>query len=129
MAYKLLVVDDEKDVVDVVSEKLIRQGYEVVTAYTGTEALDKVRSDNPDIILLDLILPGLNGFEVLREIREKHKDKWRPVIIISSKNELETVMDCYHLEADLYLTKPCSIMDITAAIKKMTDILSLKTQD
>jgi DNA-binding response OmpR family regulator len=126
MAYKLLVVDDERDIVEILHDKLVREGFEVVTAYDGKAALGRIEFDNPDIILLDLMMPEMNGFEVLREVRTKYKDKWRPVIIISSKNEFESVADCYDLEADLYLTKPCSFYDIIAGIKKMTDILSLR---
>jgi DNA-binding response OmpR family regulator len=126
MAYKLLVVDDERDIVEILQDKLTREGFEVVTASDGKAALARIESDNPDIILLDLMMPELNGFEVLREVRTKYREKWRPVIIVSSKNEFESVVDCYDLEADLYLTKPCSFYDILAGIKKMTDILSLR---
>ena len=126
MAYKLLVVDDERDVVEILENKLKREGFEVITAYDGKAALLRIENDDPDIILLDLVMPEMNGFEVLKEVRTKYKDKWRPVIIVSSKNEFESVADCYDLEADLYLTKPCSFFDISAGIKKMTDILSLK---
>ncbi|MDD2702544.1 MAG: response regulator [Candidatus Omnitrophica bacterium] len=126
MAYKLLVVDDERDIVEVLQDKLTREGFEVVTASDGKMALVRLENDNPDIVLLDLVMPEMNGFEVLREVRTKYREKWRPVIIISSKNEFESVAGCYDLEADLYLTKPCSFYDILAGIKKMTDILSIR---
>ncbi|MEK6568419.1 MAG: response regulator, partial [Candidatus Omnitrophota bacterium] len=62
MVYKILVVDDEHDVADAIRSRLIRQGYTAVTAYDGEEALLKIKEENPDIILLDLMMPKLNGF-------------------------------------------------------------------
>src|SRR3989338_9074408 len=106
MAYKLLVVDDDKAIVEMLKQKLLEEGYEVVVAFDGEEALLKLKEDNPDVILLDLMMPKLNGFDVLKEIRQIYKDRWRPVIIISAKSDLESLKTCYDLEADHYLTKP-----------------------
>jgi DNA-binding response OmpR family regulator len=126
MAYKLLVVDDDKDVVDTLSRRLRLEGYEVTVAFDGEEALAKVKEDDPDVILLDLMLPKLNGLEVLRQIRRKFIDKWRPVIIISAKTELDTVKDCYNLEADHYLTKPCSFENILRGIRTMISLIPVR---
>lgn len=126
MAYKVLVVDDEQTIVEFLKYKLTEGGYEVVTAGNGKEGLEKIAGENPDIILLDLMMPELNGFEVLKEIREKYKDKWRPVVILSSKNEFESVLDCYEMQADLYLSKPVDSMAVLAGLKKITDLLALR---
>lgn len=123
MKYKLLLVDDEKDMVEVVKKRLTQEGYEVVVAFNGEEALEKIKTDNPDIILLDLMLPRFNGFEVLKEIREKYKDKWRPVIIISARAEIESLEKCYGMEADHYLTKPCSMENILQGIRTMISLI------
>ncbi|MBP7215804.1 MAG: response regulator [Candidatus Omnitrophica bacterium] len=123
MAYKVLVVDDEKDIVELLRVKLVKEGYDVVVAYDGEEALKKVKDDNPDIILLDLMLPKRNGFEVLKEVRSKFTDKWRPIIIISGKTDLETVKECYGCEADHYLTKPCSPEDVLRGIRIMISLI------
>jgi len=128
MSYKLLVVDDEQDVVELIEKKLSREGYEVVTAFDGAEALVKMREDNPDIILLDLMLPKKNGMEVLKEIRQDYKDRWRPVIIISAKHELDSIKGCYSLEADHYLTKPCSMENILRAISTMISLIPLRQE-
>lgn len=128
MAYKILVVDDEQDVVESIRKRLLLEGYEVVVAFDGEEALVKVKEDNPDVILLDLMLPKINGYEVLKEIREKYKDKWKPVIIISVKNELESVKQCYDLEADHYLTKPCSMDNILRGIRTMISLMPIRIQ-
>lgn len=126
MAYKLLVVDDDKDIIETLKSRLLREGYEVTIAYDGQEALVKVKEDNPDVIILDLMLPKLNGFEVLKEIRERYKDKWRPVIILSAKTELESLKTCYNLEADHYLTKPCSIEKLLRGIETMISLMPLR---
>lgn len=128
MAYKLLVVDDNKDVVETLQRRLTKEGYEVSSAYDGEDALRKVKEADPDIILLDLMMPKLNGFEVLKEVRENFKDKWRPIIIISAKDELESMQKCYSMEADHYLTKPCSIENILQGIRTMISLLSARIQ-
>lgn len=129
MAYKILVVDDELDILNSLSSRLTREGYEIVTALDGEEALVKVKENNPDIILLDLMLPKLNGFEVLKEIRQKYNDKWRPVIIISGQGELKSIEKGYDLEADHYLTKPCDMEDILLAIKTMISLIPVRIQN
>jgi DNA-binding response OmpR family regulator len=126
MAYKVLVVDDERITVELLKLKLIEAKYDVVTASNGREGLEKIAGESPDIILLDLMMPEMNGFDVLKEIREKYKDKWRPVVILSSRNELESVIDCYEMDADLYMSKPINTMEVLASLKKITDLLALR---
>ena len=123
MGYKLLVTDDNTYVTEVLEKRLTKEGFEVVVASDGEDALQKLDKENPDIILLDLMMPKKNGFEVLKEIRrrkEEDMDIWRPVIIISSKEESEAMAVGYNrLEADMYLNKPCSLETILEAVKKM----------
>lgn len=126
MTYKILVVDDDKEIVEMLKKALLQEDYEVVVAFDGEEALIRVRDDKPDIILLDLIMPKLNGFEVLKEIRQKYKDKWRPVIIISAKTDLDSLKTCYNLEADHYLTKPARIADVLRSIETMISLIPLR---
>ena len=129
MANKILVVDDDKDIVETISGRLRREGYEVAVAYDGEEALLKVKEADPDVVLLDLMMPKLNGFEVLKQIREKHKDKWRPVIIVSAETELDTLKKCYDLEADHYLTKPCEIDVVLRGISTMISLIPLRIKE
>ena len=126
MAYKILVVDDEKDAVEFLKKRLTREGYGVSVAFDGEEALKKVQKDNPDVILLDLMLPKLNGFEVVKEVRTKFKDKWRPIIIISAKDDLETVKKSYNLEADHYLAKPCTMDHVLKGIQIMISLIPMR---
>ena len=128
MAYKLLVVDDDLDIVETLKKRLLQEGYEVSVAFDGEEALQKVKDDDPDIILLDLMLPKLNGFEVLKKIRKDFVDKWRPIIIISAKTDLESVKQSYDLEADHYLTKPCSLDNVLRGIRTMIALIPLRKE-
>jgi len=126
LAYKILVVDDEKDIVEAIKNRLQREDYEVAVAYDGEEALLQIKAINPDLLLLDLRMPKLNGFEVLKIVREKFTDKWRPVIIISASNDLKSVKDCYAMEADHYLIKPCSVEDISKGVRIMLSLIPLR---
>jgi DNA-binding response OmpR family regulator len=126
MAFKVLVVDDEPDILQVVSKRLAREGFEIACACDGEEALAKFSEFNPDLVLLDLTMPKLNGFEVLKQIREKYTDRWRPVIIISAQTELDTLRKCYNMEADHYLTKPCAIDVILRGIETMRSLIPLR---
>ena len=128
MGFKILVVDDEPDIVQVVSGRLTREGYEVATAVDGEDALVKFAAFDPDLVLLDLTMPKLNGFEVLKQIREKYTDRWRPVIIISAQTELDTLKTCYNMEADHYLTKPCAMDVILRGIETMRSLIPLRVK-
>lgn len=129
MGYKILIVEDEKDVVDSLKSRLEKEGYQVAVAFDGEEAIQKVKETDPDIILLDLILPKLSGFEVLKQLRQKFADRWRPVIVISAKNELESVKTSYALEADHYLTKPVSMEKILQGIRTMISLIPLRIHE
>lgn len=129
MAYKILVVDDEPDVIEPIKNRLAREGFLVATAGDGEEALLKVALEKPDILLLDLTMPLKNGFEVLKEVREKFTDKWRPVIIVSAQNDLETTRKCYSMEADHYLAKPCTLDQVVKAVRTMISLIPQRIQE
>jgi DNA-binding response OmpR family regulator len=124
--FKILVVDDEKDIVDIVGARLVREGYQVVTAFDGEEALARVKTEDPDVIILDLIMPKLNGMDVLKKVREDPAGKWRPVIIVSANDELETIKKCYNMEAELYLTKPCTMDNLVRGVKTVISFIPMR---
>jgi DNA-binding response OmpR family regulator len=126
MANKILVVDDDTTITEFVKKGLERAGYEVAVACDGDEALLKVAEESPEVILLDLVMPKRNGFEVLAEIRKRYPDPWIPVIIISANNELETVNQSYRMEADHYLTKPCTMENILRGIRIMLGLRAVR---
>ncbi|GEA93754.1 DNA-binding response regulator [Pediococcus damnosus] len=111
---KILVVDDEKPISDIVKFNLTKEGYEVITAYDGEEALQKVEDESPYLILLDLMLPKIDGLEVARRVRAKHSI---PIIMVTAKDsELDKVVGL-ELGADDYVTKPFSNRELVARVK------------
>jgi CheY-like chemotaxis protein len=123
---KILIADDEPDVLEIMAKKVTAAGYEVVTAPDGQIAWEKIVIEKPDVVLLDLTMPGLHGFEVLEKLRKKPPfEKWCPVVIISAHNELSDIQRGFQLEAEHYLTKPCTAQEILKAIEL---VLSLKEQ-
>ena len=121
---KVLLADDEKDILEIMSKKIRLEGYEVVTAHDGLEAWDLIVSESPDVILLDLTMPRMDGFSVLKKLRETPpSSKWQPVIIVSGLNEFEDMHKGLALEADHYITKPCRVEDILKAIRLMVSLI------
>lgn len=114
MAKKVLVVDDEKPISDIIKYNMEKEGYEVFTAFDGQEAVDTVEEVDPDIILLDLMLPVMDGLEVAREVRKTHDT---PIIMITAKDsEIDKVIGL-ELGADDYVTKPFSNRELVARVK------------
>lgn len=114
MAKKILVVDDEKPIVDIEKFNLTKEGYEVFVAYDGEEAIKQVNEVDPDLIILDLMLPKIDGLEVAREVR---KTKDTPIIMVTAKDsELDKVLGL-ELGADDYVTKPFSNRELVARVK------------
>ncbi len=114
MAKKILVVDDEKPISDIVKFNLTNEGYDVVTAFDGEEALQQVEAEHPDLILLDLMLPKIDGLEVARQVRKKYN---MPIIMVTAKDsEIDKVLGL-ELGADDYVTKPFSNRELIARVK------------
>ena len=112
--YKILVVDDEKPISDIIKFNLTKEGYDVVVAMDGQEALDLFESEEPDLVLLDQMLPELEGTEVLRQIRTKSQT---PVIMVTAKDsEIDKVLGL-EMGADDYVTKPFSPGEMMARVK------------
>ena len=114
MAKKVLVVDDEKPISDIIKFNLEKEGYEVVVAYDGEEALQKVESESPDLIVLGLMLPKIDGLEVAKQVRAKRST---PIIMVTAKDsELDKVWGL-ELGADDSVTKPFSNRELVARVK------------
>ncbi len=121
---KVLIADDEQDVLNLMAKRVTKEGYVVVTAVDGQEAWEKINKENPDIILLDLKMPRMDGLTVLKKLREHPPtSKWQPVIIVSALNELKDVEAGLSLEADHYLTKPCQMEDVLKGIRLMLSLI------
>ncbi|MDR7074060.1 MULTISPECIES: response regulator YycF [Bacillales] len=114
MDKKILVVDDEKPIADILQFNLEKEGFTVLCAYDGINALDKVEKEKPDMILLDIMLPLKDGMEVCREIRKKYD---MPIIMLTAKDsEIDKVLGL-ELGADDYVTKPFSTRELIARVK------------
>lgn len=114
MKTKVLVVDDEQDILDLVRYHLEREGYRVVGCRDGKSALDLVGRDNPDLVILDLLMPGVDGLEVCRRLR---RDSGIPIIMLTAKaDEMDKVVGL-ELGADDYVTKPFSPRELVARVR------------
>ena len=111
---KVLIVEDEKAIVDIIAFNLKREGYEVEEAYEGKGGLEKALSPQVDLVLLDVMLPGMDGFELLRRLREKSNV---PVIMVTAREEERDKVLGLDTGADDYITKPFSIKELLARVK------------
>ena len=111
---KILIIDDDARLVKNVETYLKDFGYRIDSALTGAEGLRKVQALQPDLVLLDLMMPGLDGLEVCREIR---KDNTVPIIMLTARGEESDVVSGLEVGADDYLTKPFSLRELAARVK------------
>jgi DNA-binding response OmpR family regulator len=114
MKAKVLVVDDEQDILQLVGYHLEREGYQVVGCGDGKSALDLVRREHPDLVVLDLLMPGVDGLEVCRLLR---RDSAIPIIMLTAKTEEADRVSGLELGADDYVTKPFSPRELVARVK------------
>jgi two-component system alkaline phosphatase synthesis response regulator PhoP len=123
MPKKILAVDDERHIVRLVEVNLQRAGYEVVTAYDGREALEKVQSENPDLVVLDVMMPYMDGFEVLKNLKADPATAEIPVIMLTAKAQDADVFKGWQSGVDCYLTKPFNPMELLTFVKRIFDSL------
>ncbi|MBF0122218.1 MAG: response regulator [Candidatus Omnitrophica bacterium] len=125
---KILVADDEPEILMVLAKMVRAEGFDVVTASDGVEAWEKVLSENPDMLILDINMPKKDGFAVLKELRTSPPDKkWRPVIIVSGRQEMDSFHQGFNLEADHYLSKPFRMEELSSAIRLMASLIPFRT--
>jgi two-component system, OmpR family, alkaline phosphatase synthesis response regulator PhoP len=116
---KILVCDDERHIVRLIQVNLERQGWQVVTAYDGKEGLEKIQSEKPDLCVLDVMMPYMDGFEVLKALRREPETESLPVIMLTAKAQDKDVFEGYHYGADMYLTKPFNPMELVSFVKRI----------
>ena len=131
MPSRILVVDDEKDIVDLVAYNLEKEGYETLKALDGESALRLIRTKSPDLVVLDLMLPGIQGLEICKRIRKDPETAAIPIIMLTAKGaEIDRVIGL-EVGADDYVTKPFSVKELLARIKavlRRTEIRSTADQ-
>ena len=118
---KVLVVDDDRIFCNLVAETLKRDGYETLRAFTGEEGLNAYERDKPDLILLDVAMPGISGFEVATTIRdrEQYVDRHTLIVIMSAHASSYTVSVSFHMGISSYLTKPVLPHDVLAQVRNL----------
>ncbi|MDD5687918.1 MAG: response regulator [Elusimicrobia bacterium] len=120
MGQKILIIDDEPAILGILSDVLTSEGYTVNAASDGETGIEKVKEFNPALIILDVVLPGINGFEVCKILKEDQQTKNIAIIILTGISTLaEHKQKAFQLGADDYLTKPFGMSDLLERIKKL----------
>ncbi|HEU4383248.1 MAG TPA: diguanylate cyclase, partial [Anaeromyxobacteraceae bacterium] len=125
---KILVVEDSRAQLERVVEVLAREGYEVLTASEGREGVKKAAADSPDLVLLDMVLPDMDGLEVLRILKAARGDQFLPVILLSVKSDLDSRVTGLRIGADDFLAKPFADAEVLARAAAMLRIKQLQDQ-
>jgi len=110
----ILIIEDEKPISDIIKFNLQKEGFDILTSYDGKEGLELALSANPDLIILDIMLPGMNGFDVCKKLRETSNV---PIIMATAKEEEVDKILGLEFGADDYITKPFSVRELTARVK------------
>jgi len=116
---RILVVEDEQAIVEIVSQALKRHGFDVTTANDGDTALDMAYSLRPDLIILDIMLPRMDGWEVCRRLKSEAETKNIPIIMLTARREERDVVEGLELGADDYMKKPFSLAELMARVKAL----------
>lgn len=117
---KILVVDDEKDILELLEYNLLNEGYKVYTALDGTEAIEKMKQNKPQVVLLDIMMPKLDGIETCRRMREMPEGKDCSIIILTARSEEYSEVAGFEAGADDYISKPIKLRVLLSRIKAVT---------
>ena len=123
---RVLLVDDEPDILKIVGKRLEMAGFDVLTAADGKSALAKVRESLPDLIVLDVMLPGLNGYEVCSLLKQNKQTSHIPIIMLSAKGQEQDYWKGMSSGADAYLTKPFAGQELHNLIDRLIEAISNK---
>ncbi|OHC67350.1 MAG: two-component system response regulator [Rhodocyclales bacterium GWA2_65_20] len=121
MTKKILIADDEPNIVISLEFLLKREGYEIVVAHNGAEALDRVHAERPDMAILDVMMPLRNGFEVCQDLRQDPEFANLRIMMLTAKGRDTEVSKGLALGADVYMTKPFSTRELVAQVKALID--------
>lgn len=116
---KVLIVDDEPNILMSLEFLMKKQGYKVFIARDGHEALDIIRQETPDLIILDIMMPEVDGYEVCRHIRESNEFPQTRIVFLSAKSKSSEIEKGYQIGADLYITKPFSTRNLVKSIQEL----------
>ncbi|MBI4365421.1 MAG: response regulator, partial [Deltaproteobacteria bacterium] len=122
---RILIVDDHKVIVDLIRAHLKPYNFELLVAYDGEEALAKIAKSPPDLVLLDLMMPRVSGYDVCKAIKQNKETQFIPVIVITALQELEDKLKAIELGADDFLVKPFNKLELTTRIKSLLKMKEL----
>ena len=115
----ILVVDDEPDVVEIVRFRLERDGHTVISAADGPTGLVTVFTRNPDLVILDVMMPGIDGFEVLQRMKNDARTSHTPVIMLTAKADFSSVAKGWNMDVDNYVTKPFEVDELAETVRNV----------
>lgn len=118
MTRRVLVVDDEPELAKIIQVRLAANGYDVIRAENGQEALDKAESEKPELILLDVMMPKMHGLDVLRKLKEDPDTEGIPVVMLTAKDDKESVLKAKSLGAKDYIAKPFNSEALLDTVRK-----------
>jgi len=124
----VLIVDDNAENRDLLFAKLSVDGYDVSTAINGVDALEKVKSRHPDIILMDVMMPVMDGYETCRRLKEDESTAYIPIVLLTAKGELEDKVMGLEVGAEDYLVKPYSVIEVSARVKSLLRMRALQAK-
>jgi len=120
MAKKILLIDDDSQLIELVAMRLEANEYRVLAAFSGQDGLNRAESEEPDLILLDITMPGMDGLEVLRKLKYNAKTSDIPVVMLTSKTESQAIFRSQELRAVEYIIKPFEPKELLAIVKRYT---------
>ena len=125
---RIVAADDERDIRTIIKRGLASEGHTVILATNGQEALEKIKIEKPDLVILDIMMPKMDGIEALQAIKKDPQTKDLPVIMLTGKSEDEDLLKGYKFGADYYITKPFKIRTLLTGIRMMIQPPSGPTQ-
>lgn len=125
----MLVVEDEEDILEVIHYNLEQEGYEVVCCMDGLQGLEQARKLKPDLVLLDIMLPGMDGVEVCRNLKEGEGTRFIPIIMVTAKSEEIDIVLGLGVGADDYIAKPFKVRELVARVKAMLRRTNLQQEN
>ncbi|MCK5661383.1 MAG: response regulator transcription factor, partial [Methanosarcinales archaeon] len=117
---RVLAVDDEPDILAIIKDSFMNEPYDIITATNGQEALDMVFKEAPDCILLDMMMPNMDGYQVMELLKERKSTCNIPIIMLTAKTEMEDKLKAMEMGADDYITKPFDPRELVARIRMVT---------
>ncbi len=118
MSKKILIIDDEPDFIDMIQMRLEANGYDVVSAPDGIQGLEAAEEEKPNLILLDVMMPGWDGYETLRQLRKSPDARNIPVVMLTAKGESKSIFHAQDLGSADYLIKPCDAQELLSTVGK-----------